>query len=217
MRISSQNNQFLFNLPENFISDRLEKQFQELMDKKFIPYNTIMDYINSGIKDTVSPSLSYQTVEQSLYHGKIVSWRESGNIMDKFQNELDVTFRSFDSHLNYFIILQIINDYYLNNENYLDVLNINVLDKDGDILYTVLLKEIIYKSLSELRMSYNSTEYSEQTFTLTFKYNFIDVIWQIGDQDGTSIFDTGLDYVDGRNVSKLESSYIERKTSKNNF
>jgi hypothetical protein len=217
MRISSQNNQFLFNLPENFISDRLEKQFQELMDKKFIPYNTIMDYINSGIKDIVFPSLSYQTVEQSLYHGKIVSWRESGNIMDKFQNELDVTFRSFDSHLNYFIILQIINDYYLNNENYLDVLNINVLDKDGDILYTVLLKEIIYKSLSELRMSYNSTEYSEQTFTLTFKYNFIDVIWQIGDQDGTSIFDTGLDYVDGRNVSKLESSYIERKTSKNNF
>lgn len=217
MRISSQNNQFLFNLPENFISERLEKQFQELMDKKFIPYNTIMDYINSGIKDIVFPSLSYQTVEQSFYHGKRISWRESGNVMDKFQSELDVTFRSFDSHLNYFIILQIINDYYLNNENYLDVLNINILDKDGDILYTVLLKEIIYKSLSELRMSYNSNEYSEQTFTLTFQYNFIDVIWQIGNQDGTSIFDVGIDNAGSRDTSKLEKSYNERKIDKNNF
>lgn len=217
MRISSQNNQFLFNLPENFISERLEKQFQELMDKKFIPYNTIMDYINSGIKDIVFPSLSYQTVEQPFYHGKRISWRESGNVMDKFQSELDVTFRSFDSHLNYFIILQIINDYYLNNENYLDVLNINILDKDGDILYTVLLKEIIYKSLSELRMSYNSNEYSEQTFTLTFQYNFIDVIWQIGNQDGTSIFDVGIDNAGSRDTSKLEKSYNERKIDKNNF
>jgi len=212
MRISSQNNQFIFNLPQGFISSRLEEQFQKLMDKNFIPYSDIIDYINSGIKDIVFPSLSYQTVEQTKFHGKKINWREAGNVMDKFQGELDITFRSFDSHLNYFIIMQVLNDYYLNKKNYLDVLDINVLDKDGDIIYTILLKEIVYKSLSELRMSYSANQFGEQTFTVTFLYNFIDIIWQLDDDvtKGQSIFDIPIDEPHPRDTIKIEKSYKDR-------
>ena len=220
MRISSQNNQFIFNLPQNFISRRLEEQFQVLLDKNHIPYNDIMDFINATIKDIVFPSVSYDTVEQRLYHSKKIVWKESGNVADKFQGEIDITFRSVDSHLNYFIILQILNEFYLNNNrNYLEFVEIKILDKDGDLIYTLILKEVLYKSLSELRMAYYATEFAEQTFTVQFAYNFIDIKWElnkISESDGESIFEIPLDEPDPRDITKLEKEMRERlQESKN--
>lgn len=218
MRISSQNNQFIFNLPQNFISRRLEEQFQLLLDKNHIPYNDIMDYINATIKDIVFPSVSYDTVEQRLYHSKKVVWKESGNVADKFQGEIDITFRSVDSHLNYFIILQILNEFYLNNKNYLEFVEIKILDKDGDLIYTLVLKEVLYKSLSELRMAYYATEFAEQTFTVQFAYNFIDIRWELNQtsvSNGESIFEIPVNEPNPRDISKLEKEMqIRLKDSK---
>ena len=214
MRISSQNNQFIFNFPQDFVSRRLEDQFQILMDKNHIPYNDVMDYINATIKDIVFPSLSYETAEQNLYHGKKVRWREAGNVMDKFGGEIDVTFRSVDSHLNYFIVLQVLNDYYLNKTNYVDVMNIKILDKDGDLIYTVLLKEVIYKSLSELRMAYYATDFNEQTFTVQFTYNFIEIDWELNDIAVTnpqSIFDIPIIEPDPKDITQLVKAMMKRR------
>lgn len=213
MRISSQNNQFIFNFPENFITRELEEQYQKLMDKNLIPYNHVMDYINATIKDIVFPSVSYNTVDQKKYHGKNINWREAGNVMDKFQGEIDVSFRSVDSHTNYFMILEILNAYYLGKTNYLDVVNIKVLDKDGDLIYTILLKEVIYKSLSELRMAYYATDFNEQTFTLQFNYNFIDIIWELDDiekQGGKSIFDIVTNESDPKDWIEIKKAKEKR-------
>ena len=214
MRISSQNNQFIFNFPQDFITRRLETQFQILMDKNHIPYNDVIDYVNACIKDIVFPSVSYNTAEQKLYHGKNIRWREAGNIVDKFQGEIDVTFRSVDSHLNYFIILQVLTDFYLNKKNYMDVLNIKVLDKDGDLIYTVLLKEVIYKSLSELRMAYYATDFNEQTFTVQFAYNFLEIVWELNEiteTNGTSIFDIPIIEPDPWDATKLIKALMKRR------
>ena len=214
MRISSQNNQFIFNWPQDFVTRRLETQFQILMDKNHIPYNDVVDYINASIKDIVFPSLSYDVAEQKLYHGKNYKWREAGNVMDKFQGEIDVTFRSVDSHLNYFMVLQILNDFYLNKDNYFDVINIKVLDKDGDLIYTVLLKEVIYKSLGELRMAYYATDFNEQTFTIQFHYNFIGIIWELNEisqTHGTSIFDIPIIEPNPRDTTQLVKALMKRR------
>ena len=214
MRISSQNNQFIFCFPQDFVSRRLEKQFQILMDKNHVPYNDVIDYINATIKDIVFPSVSYETAEQRVRHGKKIQWREAGNVMDKFQGEIDVTFRSVDSHLNYFMVLQILNDFYLNKANYFDVVNIKVLDKDGDLIYTVLLKEVIYKSLGELRMAYYATDFNEQTFTIQFAYNFIDIIWELNDiseTHGTSIFNIPIIESDPWDSTQLIKALMKRR------
>lgn len=220
MRISSQNNQFIFNFPQNFVNRRLEKQFQILMDKNHIPYNDVIDYINATIKDIVFPSVSYDTAEQKFYHGKNIRWREAGNVVDKFQGEIDVTFRSVDSHLNYFIILQVLTDFYLGKENYLDVLNIKVLDKDGDLIYTILLKDVIYKSLSELRMAYYATDFNEQTFTIQFAYNFLEIDWELNEisvTHGTSIFDVPVvepDPFDSTLIQKASEKRLQEDQKK---
>jgi len=187
------------------------------MDKNLIPYNSVGDYINATIKDIVFPSLSFGSVEQELYHGKKINFREAGNVMDKYQNELDVTFRSVDSHLSYFIIMHVLTDFYMSKDNYLDHLAIKVLDKDGDLIYTLLLKDIIYKSLSELRMAYYATDFNEQTFVVQFSYNFIDIVWELDDEDltqGKSNFDLDLDEGDPRDITGLVKEMEERMKHK---
>ena len=106
------------------------------------------------------------------------------------------------------------NDYYLNKENYLDVLSVKMLDKDGDLLYTILFKDVIYKSLSEIRLQYYASEFNEQTFSVTFLYNYIDIIWELDDNDttkGTSIFDIPIVEGDPRDVRGLIKEMKKRK------
>ena len=213
MRINSQNNQFVFSLPQAYVTKDIEEKFQILMDKNFVQYNDVMDYLNSTIKDMVFPSISYETVTQTKYHGKKVQFREAGNVADKFQGQLDITYRSVDSHLNYFLLLEICNRYYLqDNPNYLPTLNIKILDKDGDVIYIILLKDVIVSSLSELRLAYYNTDFAEQTFTLQFTYNFIDILWTINRDEITeeSVFDLKLTN-DPRDVSGLEAEMVKRK------
>jgi hypothetical protein len=213
MRINSQNNQFVFSLPQAYITKDIEEKFQILMDKNFVQYNDVMDYLNSTIKDMVFPSVSYERATQTKYHGKRIQWREAGNVSDKFQGEIDITYRSVDSHSNYFLLLEICNRFYLqDNPNYMPTLNIKILDKDGDVIYIILLKDVVIASLSELRLAYNATDFQEQTFSLQLAYNYIDIKWTI-DRDELkeeSIFDLppGKDPYD---VSGLEKEMVNRK------
>lgn len=217
MRSKSQNNQFLFNLPQGFVDEELEKKFQTLMEKNFVPYANIIDYISSTIKNIVFPSVSYDTVKQINKHGKQSRFREAGNVMDKFQGELDVIFKSVDSHLNYFIMLELSTSYYLKGENFLPELTIQILDKDGDIIYTVILTEVIVLSLSELQLSYNSSNFSEQTFSFQISYNRIRIEWGIGyDEDdeniGKEIFDVDTSHEGNpRDTNGLEKEMRIRK------
>ena len=94
------------------------------------------------------------------------------------------------------------------------VLNIKVLDKDGDLIYTILLKEVIYKSLGELRMAYYATDFNEQTYTIQFAYNFIDIIWELNEiteTNGTSIFDIPIVEPNPRDINKLVKELMKRR------
>ena len=201
MRLSSQNNQFIFNFPVDFIEEYLYKDFKKLMDKNFVPYDSVIDYVNSTIKEIAFPSFTLENPEQRLKYGKKYAWREAQNVMDKFSNELDITFRSVDSHLNYFILLQILIESYLNPKKaHLPLFLLHVLNKDGDLIYTISFRDILLKNISTIGLAYQVQEVSETTFTITFRFNWIDIFWEIGDSTvltGTSIFDIPVDFKRG--------------------
>jgi hypothetical protein len=198
LRLSSQNNQFIFNFPVDFIAPYLYEDFQKLMDKNFIPYDTALDYLNSTIKDIIVPSVSFDNSEQTKKRGKKIRWKESGSVFDKFSPELDITFRSVDSWINYFMLLNILMEFYLNNQkHHIPIFLLQILDKDGSLIYTIIFRDIIIKSISEIRLSYSNVEINEQTFNITFLYNWIDVLWELDDEDNqtsTSIFDIPIQW-----------------------
>lgn len=202
MRLSSQNNQFLFNLPVDFIEDYLYEEFERMMVKNFVPYDTALDYINSTIKEIFVPGMTFDNSQQVFKRGKKIIWKESGNIQDKFNSDLDIVFRSVDSWLNYFMLQQIMTEFYLNNhKHYIPSLSIQILDKDGSLLYTVIFSDILLKNMTDARLGYQKYELEEETFTVSFNFNWIHVFWELDDDDfrtSVSIYDIPIDYKPGR-------------------
>lgn len=182
MRLNSANNQFLFNFPTDFIATEVDERLKKYMEKNWIPYQDTISYINSTIKEIVFPSITYEGSEQTHRFGKKIEYKPAGNIHDTYNSTLDITLRSVDSHANYFMMQQIFAEYYNNTRKYyLPWINLFVLDKDGDFLYSIVFREPLLKSLSEVRLMYQAMDVSEQTFTMTFKYLFLDVYWELSD------------------------------------
>ena len=192
MRISSQNSQFIFNFPVDFISLRLYTKFQKILDSYHVQYDNVLDYLNSTIKEIVMPSMTFENTEQRGKYGKRMPWRSATNVLDSFQQELDITFRSVDSHLNYMMMVEIVQEWYQTTKTHVPFLTTHILDKNGDLLYTILFKNNILKTLSELRLSYQLQDFSEKQFTMTFKFGYLDILYEIKDSkldDSQSIFD----------------------------
>jgi hypothetical protein len=182
MRINSASNQFLFQFPTDFIAKEVDERLKRFMEKNWIPYLDPLSYINSTIKEIVFPAISYEGSEQIHKFGKKIEYKPATNIYDTYTNTLDITLRSVDSHSNYFMAQQIFAEYYNNTRKYyLPWLNLVILDKDGDYLYSAVFRAALLKSLSEVRLQYQSMDVAEQTFTITFKYNFMDVYWDLSD------------------------------------
>jgi hypothetical protein len=201
MRLNSQSSTFIFNFPVDFIPDFLYGDFQKLMEKDFNPYDTVLDYLNSTIKQITFPALTFEAKEQFLVRGKKRKYKESMSIYDKFSGEVDIQFRSVDSWSNYFMIQQILTTFYQNNQmHHLPLIILQILDKDGDLIYTVVFREIIFKGLSEIPLNYNAVEINEQTFSVQVMYNWIDIYWELDDNDertSTNIFDIPIKFTPG--------------------
>jgi len=161
-----------------------------------MPYDNALDYLNSTIKEVVFPSTSYENVTQRLYGGKTMDFKSAKNIYDTYQHELDIIFKSIDSHTNFFMMQEVLDEYYLNTRKpYIPYFTLNILDKNGDLIYTVLFKNILLKAQGELRLQYQKQDFGENTFSITFAYNYLDIIWEIRNSPNafsTSAFDLPL-------------------------
>jgi len=210
MRINSQNNAFIFQFPVDFLTPYLYDKFQIFLDNNRMPYDNALDYLNSQIKEVVFPSQSYENVTQRLYGGKTIDFKSAKNIFDSFQHELDITFKSIDSHTNYFMMQEVLDEYYLNTRKpYIPYFALSILDKNGDLIYTVLFKNILLKAQGELRLQYQKQDFGENTFSITFAYNYLDIIWEIRNlptDSSRSVFDLpdGAGYWERRDKPESE-------------
>jgi hypothetical protein len=158
-------------------------RFQKFIDKNFVQYLSPIDFLNSTIMEITFPALSFDSTEQTLKRGKKVTWKDVKNVRDNFTSELDITMRSVDSNYNYFMMLRIMTNFHEDVKlHQIPDFLLKVLDYDGSLLYTVVFREVLLKSLSELRLGYNSTDFSNKTFSMTFRYNFIDIFDELDDE-----------------------------------
>ena len=89
MRLSSANNQFLFQFPTDFIAIEVDERLKKYMDKNWIPYTDTVSYLNSTLKEIVFPSITYEDSEQIIKYGK----KRNGKnliIIDKLKNVPDI-------------------------------------------------------------------------------------------------------------------------------
>ena len=65
MRLSSQGSQFIFNLPSNFIKQEIIDTYSPILEKNWIQYENVIDYINSTIKSVNFPGVGIDMPKQT--------------------------------------------------------------------------------------------------------------------------------------------------------
>jgi len=177
LRISSQNSQFVFNLPGDFLPAEIINTYKPILEKNWVQYENVIDYLNSTIKSVSYPGLTIQTPEQRLIRGKVRAYKPSTNVQDILtSHEIDITFRSVDADLNYWICYDIFVKHYLDVVNlYINPFVLTSVDIWRDAIYRIKFFEIIAMSLGENKFEYNQQKTNAKEFTIKFKFNFTDV------------------------------------------
>jgi hypothetical protein len=65
------------------------------------------------------------------------------------------------------------------------------------MIYTIYFKDVLLNSIGENRMGYQMFDISEKPFTITFRYNYIDILYTLGGKQ-KSIFDIPIDFKPGK-------------------
>jgi hypothetical protein len=177
MRLSSQASQFIFNLPSDFLPLEIINTYNPILDKNWIQYENVIDYLNSTIKGVNFPGMSFDMPKQILMRGKERQFKPAKNIQDiTTTHDLTVTFRGVDSDLNYWLMFDIISKHYLDTDNaFLNPFSITCVDIHRDAIYRIRFYEIILKGLSDMTFNYSQQKVNAKDFTLTFHFNFYDI------------------------------------------
>ena len=177
MRLSSQNSQFVFNLPSDFLPNEIISTYKPILEKNWVQYENVIDYLNSTIKSVSYPGLQITTPEQTLIRGKKRAYKPSTNVQDILTSrELDIVFRSVDADLNYWICYDVFVKHYLDVINlYINPFTLTAVDIWRDAIYRIKFYEIIAISLSENKFDYSQQKVNAKDFTIKFKFNFSDV------------------------------------------
>ena len=59
MRLSSQGSQFIFNLPSDFLKPEVLNTYTPILEKNWVQYDNVIDYINSTIKSVNFPGIGF--------------------------------------------------------------------------------------------------------------------------------------------------------------
>lgn len=177
MRLSSQASQFIFNLPQAFLKPEIIDTYKPILEKNWVQYENVIDYLNSTIKGVNFPGISFDLVKRIEVRGKERFLKPAKNIQDiPTTHDLTVTFRSVDSDLNYWLMFDIISKHYLDTDNaFLEPFTIACVDIHRDAIYVIRFYEIIVKSLSDNTFNYSQQKVNAKEFTITFHFNFYDI------------------------------------------
>ena len=177
MRLSSQGAQFIFNLPSNFLPQEIINTYTPILEKNWVQYENVIDYINSTIKSVNFPGISFDMPKQITMRGKERQFKPAKNPQDiTSTHELTVTLRSVDSDLNYWLLFDILSKHYLDTENqWLNPFTVTALDIHRDGIYVIRFYEIILKGLQDNTFNYSQQKVQAKDFTMTFHFNFYDI------------------------------------------
>ncbi len=177
MRLSSQGSQFIFNLPSDFIKQEVIDTYAPILEKNWVQYENVIDYINSTIKAVNFPGIGFDMPKQTNMRGKERQFKPAKNVQDiTTTHELTVTFRSVDSDLNYWLVFDILTKHYLDVDNsWVNPFTITCVDIHRDAIYAIRFYEIILKGLSDNTFNYSQQKVNAKEFTLTFHFNFYDI------------------------------------------
>lgn len=177
MLLNSQNSQFVFQFPQTFVPEKMNARYVQLLEKNWIPYENVVDYLNSTIKGIDFGGITITTSERVEFKSKKRNYRPSVNFYDVIStNDISIEIRRADADINYWMLHNIIKNYYANPmQQYAQPFYMSVLDVNRDEIYRIVFREILLTELSPISLNFSQQTVEQKTFTLTFSFNWYDV------------------------------------------
>lgn len=176
MLLNSKFSNFLFTFPIDFFPKEIEDKYKEVFNRNNVVFTKLIDYVNYTIQAVSWPSINLETVEQE-FDNKTRTYKSGKNAERYIERTIDVTFKTTDSYLNYFIMQDTLLHYWKLGETdkiFLPDLSLQVLDHYGHRTLTMILRDTVFSGLSALELSYSNNVPEFRTFNSTFKFTVID-------------------------------------------
>ncbi len=177
MIINSRSSNFLFTFPKGFFSKAVIDKYTPYVKRNPLPYDDLSNFMAAQIQSVTFPTLSMEPVRQTRLYGKTQEYKNSVPIADLFTRDLQVTFKSLDGYINYWIFMENALEYlsFENKTLYFDDLQMRFLDQEGHVITTTQYKGTYFKGLSEVTLSYSDNNPDFKTFTATFGFFKMDI------------------------------------------
>jgi hypothetical protein len=177
MIINSRSSNFFFTFPKGFFSQSVIDKYTPYIKRNFLPYDTLENFMAAQIQSVTFPTISMEPVQQTRTYGKKQEYKNSVPIADLFTRDLQVTFKTLDGYINYWIFLENALDYlsFENKQLYFDDLQMRFLDQEGRVVLTTQYKGSYFKGMTEVTLSYSDNNPDFKTFTASFGFFKMDI------------------------------------------
>jgi len=177
--LNSQNNQFIFSFPTDFVPQELEIKYNERLERMHSIFSNIIDYLNNAILSVSFPGLTFPTTTaQTKRYGKEIVYKASKTPYDIYEKNFTIKVEAVDNFANYFMLQDILMWHYIHNDQmFVDPFLIQILDKNRVVDWQYELREIIFTKISSLNFAYSETDIKTSAFELGFTCNYIDFVY----------------------------------------
>jgi hypothetical protein len=181
MLLNPKGNSFYFNYPKGFFSPNVTEKYESYIKKQPIPFDNVDQFVNSTIQSIGFPSLTADTVEQVRNLGKRVNYKSSTPVQDLFNKDFSISFKAVDGFVNYFIMLETALHFlnFKNPNQFIDVLPLRIMDNEGNIVFSVTFKEVLFSGVGEISLNYTANNPSVTTFDVGFRCNYLDIQFEL--------------------------------------
>jgi hypothetical protein len=188
--LPSLSSSFIFNFPSDYLPQSVLQDYKGFLDQYHLPFDSIIDFLNSTIKSVNFPGFSYDTAMQTKMRGKQIDYRSAKPLQDlATARQIKVVFKSVMGDANYFLCLDIFEKHYLDPEHiYISPFRIIQLDMFRNAMYAINMYGILSTDITENTFDYSVQKLNPKEFTMTFKFNFHEII---DFATKTKIIDTG--------------------------
>ena len=177
MILNSRGSSFYFVFPKGFFPQTVIDKYMPYVKNLQTPYDSMSQFMNSTIQSINFPGMTIGQSQQTRYLGKKITYKGATPVQDMFNQDFSVSFRMGDGFINYWIMLDTIQNFenFKSDELFIPDLPLRFLDNEGNILVTNHFKNVIINSISEVQLSYTQNSPQVSTFSVGFKSNFMHI------------------------------------------
>lgn len=175
-------NRYSFRLSKGFIYENVENSFNPLI--KDMLNISLLEYLNSTIKDTMIPGFTNESVSQ--FDPSTRNTKDfPTSLSSRYDRDktIDLTFSLKTNFLNWFILKKQNEEYIDHREKaankdkvFLPSVFLDILDRFGNSIISVQYSQIFMVSLDPLKFSQGDNGIGSKTFSLKLKYNEYKII-----------------------------------------